>query len=371
MSAALSLIVCGLLLAQGPSPERRAIGAHLARDRARVNYLRSEEGSLLRSLQALQDTIREHHEEVQAGIAAKDKLTEEIAGLDARSAALDEELAELRLAVARRLVAQSKLQKSKLSELLTRGEAGHNRRQRDWFRLVLSYDAELMGRLRRAKAGRAEVRADLLKDRAALEATEAQLKLALEAELKTKQDRAGLLTAIRAERRSAVRLHRELTQAARKVDAEIGVIHGRDLAPEAVEGGFAAQKGQLPWPARGRVELGFGKKVAAETGMVLNHKGLDIRAPLVSPVRAVFEGKVVFASTMPGYGRMIVLSHPGGYYSLYAHLESFTVRPQAAVNARQVIGYVGDSGSTKGAYLYFELRRGRSAIDPMKWLYRE
>lgn len=364
-------LLLALQLAQ-PSPERRAIGAHLAKDRVRVKYLRSEEVSLLKSLQQLEAAIQEHQEQVQVGIAAKAKLTEEIAALDARSAALDQELTQLKLAVAKRVLSQSRLQKMRLSALFSGHRApGQRRRLKDWFRRVLAYDAELMGRLRRAREGREEVRQALVDEHAELEATEQALKQSLAGEQANKTERAALLAAIREERQAAVRLHRELSQAARQVDAQLGVIHGRDLAPEPVEGGFAAQKGRLPWPTAGRVELGFGKKVVADTGMVISHRGVDIRAPLVAPVRAVFPGKVVFASRMPGYGKMLVLAHPGGFYTLYAHLESFAVAAQAAVNGRQVIGHVGDSGSTKGAYLYFELRRGRTAIDPLRWLHRD
>src|SRR5262249_15466529 len=97
-------------------------------------------------------------------------------------------------------------------------------------------------------------------------------------------------------------------------------------------------------------------------------KGIDIRAPIASTVRAVFDGDVAFAGWFEGFGRLVILEHPGGYYTLYAHLESLEVSKGMHVNAYQVVGLVGDSGSTKGAYLYFELRRGRDAVDPLEWL---
>ncbi|MFW5655954.1 MAG: murein hydrolase activator EnvC family protein, partial [Roseicyclus sp.] len=127
------------------------------------------------------------------------------------------------------------------------------------------------------------------------------------------------------------------------------------------------QRGRLPWPVVGRVEVPFGKKVDPDSGMVLLSRGLDIRAHLSAPVRAVFPGRVVYAASRAGFGRLAIVDH-GGFYTLYAHLESFAVRAGDPVAAQQVLGHVGDSGSTKGAYLYFEIRKGRDPVDPIRWL---
>ena len=156
--------------------------------------------------------------------------------------------------------------------------------------------------------------------------------------------------------------------AARKLDAELDVIRGQGPAPAPAPGGFAAQRGRLPWPVVGSVEVPFGKRVDPDTGVVMTHKGVDVRARLTEPVRAVFAGKIAYQGTLDGYGRTVILDHDAGWYTVHAHLESFAGPAAAPVEAGQVIGFVGDSGSLKGPYLYFEIRQGKAAVDPHVWL---
>jgi len=65
---------------------------------------------------------------------------------------------------------------------------------------------------------------------------------------------------------------------------------------------------------------------------------------------------------------MLILNHGDGYYTLYAHLSASTVSRGQEVTAGQVIGRVGDTGSLKGSILHFEVRKGRTALNPLNWL---
>ncbi|HZH03733.1 MAG TPA: peptidoglycan DD-metalloendopeptidase family protein, partial [Myxococcaceae bacterium] len=85
-------------------------------------------------------------------------------------------------------------------------------------------------------------------------------------------------------------------------------------------------------------------------------------------VRAVAAGTVVFAGWMRGYGNLLIVDHGGGYHTLMAHLSDFKRAVGEPVEPGAVVGAVGDTASLKGAYLYFELRRGGQAVDPAPWL---
>ena len=239
---------------------------------------------------------------------------------------------------------------------------------RDRFRFVLAHDTHLLRAARTADDAFADAQAGLETARASFEAAKGQLVAEIEEEALLEEERRALAEAVRDERRAAERLLRELAGAARSLEREMTRLRGTEPAPEAVPGGFAAQRGRLPWPATGRVEVTFGKRVDPRSDVVLLSKGIDVRADANSPVRAVFDGKVAFAGTFEGYGRMVIIAHAGGYHTLYAHLERSVVSVGDAVAQHRVIGYVGDSGSTKGTYLYFELRQGREAVDPLRWL---
>ncbi|RME20690.1 MAG: M23 family metallopeptidase, partial [Deltaproteobacteria bacterium] len=103
-------------------------------------------------------------------------------------------------------------------------------------------------------------------------------------------------------------------------------------------------------------------------GTVTVHHGLDLKAPAGSPVRAVYSGKVVFADWFEGYGLMVVIDHGGGYFSLYAHLDRLEVSKGQKVRKGQLLGGVGETGSLKGPYLYFEIRNRGKPVDPAKWI---
>jgi murein hydrolase activator len=233
---------------------------------------------------------------------------------------------------------------------------------------VLAYDQELVVTARSASDEARRARAEADRQRERLEETRAALDRELREGEILREERKQLLEAVRREKKSSEQLQNELLAASRRLERELGVVRGNQPVPERATGGFAAQKGRLPWPVAGRVEVPFGKKVDPSSGMVMVQKGVDLRAPFGAVVRAVFEGRVAYADWFDGFGRMLIVEHEGGFFTLYAHLERYAVEKGAQVNAHQVIGSVGDSGSTKGAYLYFELRNGREPVDPLRWL---
>jgi septal ring factor EnvC (AmiA/AmiB activator) len=90
--------------------------------------------------------------------------------------------------------------------------------------------------------------------------------------------------------------------------------------------------------------------------------------PLGTPVRAVAAGVVRFAGWFQGYGRMVILDHGGGYFTVSGHLERVDVERGDAVAAGEVFGSAGETGSLAGPRLYFEIRRGGEPLDPAEWL---
>ncbi|MDH6215110.1 M23 family metallopeptidase [Streptomyces pseudovenezuelae] len=101
------------------------------------------------------------------------------------------------------------------------------------------------------------------------------------------------------------------------------------------------------------------------------HTGQDFAVPIGTPVRAAGSGRVVKVSCGGAFGIEIVLEHPGGYYTQYAHLAAVTVDQGERVAAGQWIGQSGTSGNSTGPHLHFEVRvtpELGSAVDPVPWL---
>jgi len=142
---------------------------------------------------------------------------------------------------------------------------------------------------------------------------------------------------------------------------------GRPASPYS--GDFARGEGALEWPVRGQVVGRFGPETHPRFGTTINNNGLDIAAPLGTPVQAVAKGSVEYTSEdFASYGPIVILNHGDGFFTLYAHLSDILVSVGQQITAGQIVGRVGDTGSLKGAILHFEVRKGGTALNPQDWL---
>lgn len=114
------------------------------------------------------------------------------------------------------------------------------------------------------------------------------------------------------------------------------------------------------WPASGRVLVDF----ASSKGT-----GINIEVPEGTAVKAAENGTVIYVgSGVEGYGNLVLIRHPNGYVSAYAHLKSMSVSKGAVVNRGDSIGAAGQTGSVTKPQLHFELRKGATPVDPMPLL---
>ena len=132
-----------------------------------------------------------------------------------------------------------------------------------------------------------------------------------------------------------------------------------------LEGDFFTLKGSLPWPVRGRLAQKFGSPRAAGAW-----DGVLIDAPEGMEIKAVTQGKVVYAEWMRGYGLLVIIDHGHGYMTLYAFNQSLYKKMGDTVEAGDVIASVGQSGGRNQAGLYFGIRNKGVPIDPLEWCRR-
>jgi murein DD-endopeptidase MepM/ murein hydrolase activator NlpD len=114
------------------------------------------------------------------------------------------------------------------------------------------------------------------------------------------------------------------------------------------------------WPISGRVITDFANSKGT---------GINIEAPEGAAVRAAENGQVIYAgSGVEGYGNLILIRHPNGYVSAYAHLQQMNVAKGTVVNRGDNIGTAGKTGSVSKPQLHFELRKGATPVDPLPLL---
>ncbi|MCD6582788.1 MAG: peptidoglycan DD-metalloendopeptidase family protein [Desulfuromusa sp.] len=135
-----------------------------------------------------------------------------------------------------------------------------------------------------------------------------------------------------------------------------------------VAGNFAVGRGKLGWPVKGRVVIGFGQQKDAKLGTYYESNGIEITTPPGSPIHAVASGKIVFADYFKGYGNLFILSHPGGYHTLYAQTDKMQKKLGDQVSAGDLLGQSGLGGRDS---IYFEIRSKGSPVNPLSWLKRQ
>jgi murein DD-endopeptidase MepM/ murein hydrolase activator NlpD len=120
------------------------------------------------------------------------------------------------------------------------------------------------------------------------------------------------------------------------------------------------------WPARGVITTYFG-----EVGPLSprGHAGIDIAAPVGTPIFAMDDGEIVRADFEHGaYGGLVIVAHVSGYETWYAHLSGLGVEPGEQVRRGEQIGRMGSTGMSTGSHLHFEVRHAGELRDPLSWL---
>ena len=191
-----------------------------------------------------------------------------------------------------------------------------------------------------------------------------------------RQNRTVFLNSIREKQASREQAIAELSDQAQELQSKVSLFlkqaeESRTKPTYVPAGkGLLVKRGKIPWPVSGEIIPGyqFGRNKNKEFNAVVDNSGIQIKAPMGTPIQAVAGGKVRFADWFKGYGKLVILDHGEGYYSLYAQASELNVQEGQTVAPGQVIGSVGDTGSLVGSSLYFEIRKNGVPQDPLRWL---
>lgn len=362
----MSALLVAVLLAAGADveEERAELKERLEAERAAMDAIAGEKKSLLTLLDTLERLARSSNERAQALERTAARVNRQVAEAQADAEVVQAALGEQEARLRPRLLTLYRLKKQDaLGFLLSANDFSTLvKRQRALKTLVAADVRELDDLLALAQYEQAQARR-----LERLETTARRYLRALRAEQAVGQARLArfkdLLASVSAEENRMSRVIAELEASEKELAGLVS-----DLASASTASGFRARKGQLSYPADGLVEVGFGKVVNPRFNTVTVQKGIDLRAPLGAEVRSVGPGTIVFSGWLKGYGNLVIVDHGGEYHSLYAHLANSQVEVGNEVEEGEAVGQVGDTGSLKGAYLYFEIRRRGQAVDPLPWL---
>ena len=149
------------------------------------------------------------------------------------------------------------------------------------------------------------------------------------------------------------------TNVARNDDSESGetYVEKQDMSAEPAAPTFR-------WPVKGRILSRYGAKPGGT-----RNEGINIAVPEGASIRAAEDGVIAYAGNeLKGYGNLVLIRHQGGWVTAYAHNRDLLVRRGDTVRRGDVIAKAGQTGSVESPQLHFELRKGATAVDPMKYL---
>jgi septal ring factor EnvC (AmiA/AmiB activator) len=365
----LALAGAGLLVAQD-APEVTADEERLLKVKERrasleeeLKRLRGEEKSLLGEVEQLEVELRLRTEELREIRLTLRKTQAELDATVERVNELEERLAAARPALAAHARALYKLGELSYMRLLLSVD-----RPSDFFRgyrfvtTLARRDRERVAAFRADLGSLNEQRAELERRTAESIELRGRLVAARRSLDRQRTRKTELLMSIVEKKETHAAYVAELTEAeARLAQLLDGLVEGHVAIP------VAAFKGSLPWPVRGPVRSGFGRRKHERFNTYTVHNGIEIASPPDVQVRAVHEGTVVFAERFRGYGLMVVVDHGGKHHSLYAHLAEVAVEEGQKLDGGQVVGLSGQGG-LESPGVYFEMRHGGRPEDPLDWL---
>ncbi len=358
---------CLLGLALGAGADE---GGDLAR-------LRSEMASLRDRLARHDDTLGEAREraftlarEIDQLSAARATLEARIARRRARVARLDAERAGLSeaLARARRALGRSLVQRYALS---TQPRLKLLLNQPDTARLArhLAYHDYASRAWARDFAALAEQVAALEQKTAAVDLETAKLRRLRQrhdTQLTTlknlRSEHEALAAAIAARMRDDTLRLEQLSADEQRLRELVETLQTATKAN--TEDDFAALKGHLAWPAKGRLASRPGARLRDDGA---RWAGVLIASAPGAAVQAVAGGRVVYADRFRNLGKLVIVDHGAGYMTLYGNLDELATRDGAVVTAGDTIARVGAASAEMPAGLYFELRAGGRPLDPRTW----
>lgn len=374
----LILLLCATSFAQQqtqqlqiPKEQLDAIEKEITSLRSESSRLAAQENSLIASLDSYDLQIEVNTREVIL-IDLKQKKTEQaIEGLRAQYDSQDQQLKKQKDYLSQRLVQAYKQGNLNYVKLLLQVNIASNLlRSYQYVSFLAKDDQHKVQAYRDSLAKLEQTRMQMEQEKRNLELLQKDSESAKLALLQNRQEKMHLLGAIQDQREMHLNAMTELRAAAGQLQR---FFLGQE-SPALVEVPGAASivqyKGLLNWPVVGKVQREFGVVKNTRFGTTTLSNGIEIAADEGTDIHAVFAGQVVFSEWFKGYGQCVIIAHPGGVYTLYAHNSELMAQRGQNVDRGQVIARVGSTGSLNGSSLYFEIREKEQPVNPLEWLRR-
>ncbi|MBI3397649.1 MAG: peptidoglycan DD-metalloendopeptidase family protein [Deltaproteobacteria bacterium] len=337
-----------------------------------LEYNVKKEHATLEELERLDKALSEKEEELVKIENSLAKLKQKSHEVNAHISELVRKKEKLSGLLEQRLAAMYKMKKDRviMKTLFSSSSAYDLSRRYTYINKIIDYDANLLK--------------DYTENQRLLEAEEERLRefekeaISLKYAVEQKKDeladkensKKALLKDIRKKKEMQLATIQEMESASKELQSFLDRFK-KDLENNSAVSagdGFVSMRGHLPMPVNGKIVAIYGKVEHPKFHTVTFNNGIEIEANAGAEVKSVYKGRIVYSGWFRGYGKVMIVDHGEGYYTLFAHLSKVIKDVHSIAEKDDVIALVGDTGSLKGPLLYFEIRQKGVPLDPLNWL---
>ena len=346
--------------------ELEKLKAKIAKQEKAIKRAGAKASSVLMTLQKIGNQLKLKERELKIYQWNKKINQEKISELEKQIALAENHLTNQKKILGQRLRAIYKEGSMFPIKVLFSSENFNDLIQRvKYMEIVTEYDSKVFGKYNSRFKQLEEEKRALLNARVKLDQLELDTKKNKEEIKARKKEKSSFLKKLKKEKSLNVKVKNELLTASKDLNGLISKLEEKLVLGQGLD--IIDKKGRLLLPVTGKVLNKFGKKRDKHYDTFIVYNGIDIKVQKGTPVRSIFEGKVLYANELKGYGNLIIIGHGNDYHSLYGHLDEIITKVGRTIRSGQIIGRSGDTGSLVGETLYFELRHKGNPIEPTRW----
>jgi len=345
------------------------IRGEIARLRSRLDDVHRQTQSAQQELEAVDLELGIRTQELALAVQMQSQLDDERRNIEQQIATLEPRIAQQKQVLAKRLAAIYRMGGlSYVRMFLAIDQHRDPLEAMSMLSFLVTRDAHVVSRFQTTRAQLAARYAELSDRRKKIDEMRHVVEERQRAVVAAHAQKQKVLASLQREESGSEKQLAELEEKAKRLERLVDVLSKQQSSgPEAAIDVRSVQ-GALPWPIDGKVIERFGRQRNAKFNTFTTNNGVKIAAAPGAPVRAVFQGTVLFSQWFKGYGNLIVLDHGHRVFSLYGNLKSPAVAVGERIAAGQPIAGVGESEEAPPGYLYFEIRQDNRPEDPQKWL---
>jgi murein hydrolase activator len=344
-------------------------------EKQRVKAIHKKESSVISQLNKMDRNLSKKEKELKVlnrkleGVVQKVRKTNEELQLVTQSFETQEAFLE------KRLVALYKFGETGMPQIFFSSNSyAEFLNSRRYLASILGQDRELVEDFRKRQTVLGSYREQLKEDERELQALKEQTEKKQVEIRKDRLQKSRLLDSVRGEKRIHLAAIKELETASAQLQTLLNRLE-REIREKAkaevfipAGKGFGNFRGKLAFPVEGRILSTFGKNENPKFNTFNVQKGIEIEAAIGAEIRAVYDGRVLYSDWFKGYGKILIIDHGEGYYTLSGHASALLKNVGEEVRGGEGVALVGDTGSLKGPCLYFEIRQRGKPLDPLEWL---